>query len=28
MILHALLDLRLLMILEPDVPIAGAPAAG
>src|SRR5690606_23302091 len=28
MILHAQLDLRLLMILEPDVPIAGAPAAG
>jgi membrane protease YdiL (CAAX protease family) len=28
MILHALLDLRLLLILEPDVPIAGAHAAG
>ena len=28
MIAHALLDLRLLLILEPDVPITGAPAAG
>jgi len=27
MIAHALLDLRLLLILEPDVPITGAPAA-
>jgi|SRR5690606_2047469 len=28
MIAHALLDLRLLLILEPDVPVSGAPAAG
>ena len=28
MIAHALLDLRLLLILEPGVPISSAPAAG